>query len=432
MKSEYINAIEHRLHWLKWSEGAGESTWRRLGYSKAMPFYRHLLETADTFYMAPHFSRLVDHARQQTPDDLKFDLTWVQAQTGFLWLDEPFICPTMAPGPDVKAAMDAVNAELDTINAELRDPANNRAMIQGRIKRLEQEFIINKRNLDMLHRVQQEWKVALDKAQERVANGAPVEQVEAALSEVRAASARWPGVDVYVRAIGWNVAEAGTMVYDEWGGGGERLTAKSVYVACFQDFASYNPGKEGFGCWSYFTIRDGEALGARVTRFETKQGTGKYEDTGQHPHHYHPPGIDPAELPAWQYAHDPANRIDRRQHPLHEIRWVYTAMYLMARRLAITVQHATDRATQRRAQREGQEAPPFIRVITLRRLEAAREREAPNVVDWQWQWEVRGHWRNQFFPSEGLHKPVFIEAFIKGPSDKPLKPGVLKLFAAER
>lgn len=106
----------------------------------------------------------------------------------------------------------------------------------------------------------------------------------------------------------------------------------------------------------------------------------------------------------------------------------------MAQRLAITVQHPVDRHTHHRAAREGQTAPSFIRVITLRRLEADRQRagSAGEAPDWQWQWEVRGHWRNQWYPSEGIHKPKFIEAYLKGPEGKPLKPGATKLFAARR
>lgn len=33
---------------------------------------------------------------------------------------------------------------------------------------------------------------------------------------------------------------------------------------------------------------------------------------------------------------------------------------------------------------------------------------------------VRGFWRNQWYPSEGRHKPKWIAPYIKGPADKPL------------
>lgn len=40
--------------------------------------------------------------------------------------------------------------------------------------------------------------------------------------------------------------------------------------------------------------------------------------------------------------------------------------------------------------------------------------------DWSHRWLVSGHWRNQWYPSEGVHRPIWIDAFVKGPSDAPL------------
>jgi len=118
---------------------------------------------------------------------------------------------------------------------------------------------------------------------------------------------------------------------------------------------------------------------------------------------------------------------------LKEFYWVLTAFYLMGQRLTLTRRHETDRYTRRRGEREGKPVCSFIRSITLRRLEEDRVKEGQQRnIDWQWQWEVRGHWRNQFLPSTGEHKPVFVEAYIKGPEGKPLKPDSHKIFVARR
>jgi hypothetical protein len=86
--------------------------------------------------------------------------------------------------------------------------------------------------------------------------------------------------------------------------------------------------------------------------------------------------------------------------------------------------------------REHQVAPPYINVVTLRRLHHHAIRSGQNTtveaIDWQWSWVVRGHWRNQWYPSQGVHKPKFIESYCKGPDDKPLKPVGATLFAARR
>jgi hypothetical protein len=40
--------------------------------------------------------------------------------------------------------------------------------------------------------------------------------------------------------------------------------------------------------------------------------------------------------------------------------------------------------------------------------------------EWSHRWVVRGHWREQWYPSEGVHRLIWIEAFVKGPEDRPL------------
>ena len=226
----------------------------------------------------------------------------------------------------------------------------------------------------------------------------------------------------YVRAIAWRPIPPGenAHVFPRWEEterklvktrtgimeARENIPPGSFQFACFETMYSHVTERGGFGSWSYFILTPGDPCSARIEQFE--EMANRAADGG-------------------------AYIVDERRSVLHEIRWVYAALHLMSLRLATTVTHATDRATRRRAEREGQQAPPNIRVITLRRLEQDRQREAPaGAVDWQWQWEVRGHWRNQFYASEGTHKPVFIEAYIKGPEDKPLKPGALKLFVGKR
>ena len=64
-----------------------------------------------------------------------------------------------------------------------------------------------------------------------------------------------------------------------------------------------------------------------------------------------------------------------------------------------------------------------VTVITLRRQ---RHPDHPDhevgEVDWKWQWVVRGHWRNQWYPSIKQHRQIWIMPFMKGPEDAPIKP----------
>lgn len=206
----------------------------------------------------------------------------------------------------------------------------------------------------------------------------------------------------HLHAIGWRPIPAGTKMFI-----GPRMLPE-VAPAGYTQFLFFQKRRveNSFGCWSYMGLRDGDKLNSRIDNFErnaAEDGDGAYSD------------------------------LTHRVNELHEVRWLYAALHLMAQRFSVTVQHKPDRASRRRAEREGREIPPWIRVITLRRLEEAREKAtASGDINWRWQWEVRGHWRNQWYESEGIHKPKFIEAYIKGPEGKPLKEGAVKLFTAVR
>lgn len=214
-------------------------------------------------------------------------------------------------------------------------------------------------------------------------------------------------VKLQIRAIGWFQIPAGTEVTTSEGIKVVR-GEHSIEIVCFQDFQAINPDAQGFGCWSYFTLVPGHRCLDRIHAFERLA-----VDTDEG--HYIK---------------------GRESDELHEIRWVYSALYLMAQKLATTVSK-TDRPLRRRMEREKHppEFPPMVRIITLRRLEIARERAEAGMarhVDWQWQWDVRGHWRNQYIPGSDERRPVFIESYIKGPADKPLKPPGHKLFIGKR
>jgi hypothetical protein len=206
---------------------------------------------------------------------------------------------------------------------------------------------------------------------------------------------------IRIPAVGWMLLPPGQRITNAATGAVEVVGPQgAIHVATFQDFRNYHDGSvEGFGCWSYISIHDGELLGERVARFEDHQTQGRYR-------------------PSFE---------DRRAHPLHEIRWIYAAFSLMAQRLAATVPVHADRATRRRLEARGAPHPPLVRVVTLRRLTNPTRSTSPHTVAWSCRWPVVGHWRHL-----ASGKRVWIPKFIKGPADRPLRPGALKLFAASR
>jgi hypothetical protein len=344
--SDHLQALEQRIEWLQWGRNMLKRSHRtnltdNQHYIDALPVFLHTLEEGDTFFMNKRFGELVDHARKTIPDDIEFDLSWLHAKSGWMWIEEPFDVPKLRGINDTGL--------LPTV---IREP------------------LPGEESVDVT-------------------------------------------INVGISAIGWftippDAALNANLTVSH------ALKPGTIEVVCFQDykyFEGFNAGKtpSGFGCWSHYILQPGDKLIDRIHSFEkicqNQDDGGAYVD-------------------------------GRASDMLHEIRWVYSAFYLMAQRLATSIKREANRATRRRMQKASTKHQTFVRVISLRKLEEARPKQADDgvsaIVDWQWQWSVRGHWRNQWFRKENTHKPVFVEAYIKGPEGKPLKPETLKLFTATR
>jgi len=114
--------------------------------------------------------------------------------------------------------------------------------------------------------------------------------------------------------------------------------------------------------------------------------------------------------------------------------WSATFVFLQQRVFSISVDPA-DRHTRHRLERTGVNLDPRVRVIHLRRKIGEPSGEEPygeTVHEWHWQWLVRGHWRNQYFPSQRRNRPVFVQPYVKGPKDKPLKPVATTVYSVDR
>lgn len=191
--------------------------------------------------------------------------------------------------------------------------------------------------------------------------------------------------DARIRAVGWD------RVYEN---------GEEILVCVYREYGGL------YNCWSHFRIRAGDSLLEALYDFENVSS--------------------PYEAETFRYERG------RLMELLHEVRWVYTAMHLMSQKLTHIGSHPTDRHYRRRTLSDGGLPVPELRVISLRRQEAERLASTdPKAVDWQWQWEVRGHWRLQPY-ADGSKKQIFIEAYIKGPESKPLKNPGAKLFVARR
>src|SRR4051812_11775931 len=89
-------AIEKRIEWLRWSKTAHYTEFNSpedANLRDSLKGYKRSLTIGDTVLMNARFCELVDLARQTVPDDLKFEAEWLFAPAGWMWLEEPFLCP---------------------------------------------------------------------------------------------------------------------------------------------------------------------------------------------------------------------------------------------------------------------------------------------------------------------------------------------------
>lgn len=208
------------------------------------------------------------------------------------------------------------------------------------------------------------------------------------------------GVPLGMHALGWHAVPDDDGVFSERGG-----------VFCM----TYQATLDGYSPWSCFTLRQGDVLIDSVRSFD-EDVSKSLERRG--------------EKPKTDFGKYERNR---NMDLFHEVRWVYTAFHLMSQKLAVTIDHDGDRAMKRRFAKDSLAPAPLLRVVTLRRLEEDRPKpKAGESVDWNWQWVVNGHWTNQWYPSIGKHKHVWIDSYIKGPEDKPLKAPSATLYVAGR
>lgn len=99
-------------------------------------------------------------------------------------------------------------------------------------------------------------------------------------------------------------------------------------------------------------------------------------------------------------------------------RYFQTAQRIARQRITAHSERKLPRQMRRQLARQGEEREN-VTVITLRRPKTTSEEE--HAVEWTCRWLVRGHWRNQFYASENVHRQIWVSGYVKGPQDKELR-----------
>jgi hypothetical protein len=103
-------------------------------------------------------------------------------------------------------------------------------------------------------------------------------------------------------------------------------------------------------------------------------------------------------------------------------RLVFAAFRLAAQRGLVEQDTTrTPRSERRRTARLGLPERD-VRVARIRRTvhDSGTENGTGQGREYQHRWVVRGHWRNQWYPTVEAHRPIWISPHVKGPDDAPL------------
>lgn len=124
----------------------------------------------------------------------------------------------------------------------------------------------------------------------------------------------------------------------------------------------------------------------------------------------------------------------RRENARLRLRYLASGLLLMRQEIFRSESRPASRSLQRQLSRREPGIEPLIRVITLRRIHRQHDdsRHEENAREYSIQWIVRGHWRQQWYPSLNRHQPKWINPYVKGPEDKPLKPSRTTVYAVVR
>jgi len=136
-----------------------------------------------------------------------------------------------------------------------------------------------------------------------------------------------------------------------------------------------------------------------------------------------PRTVDPKRLPLSQLQQDQRWDTEKPRPFTNSFRLMLAMFELMTQRVTTTARRPAAKTTRKRAAREGM-ASGEVTVVTLRRHSVPdpdRERES-REVDWSCRWVVDGHWhRYRVGPGRAGVRRMWVDDYVKGPDDKPLK-----------
>lgn len=99
-----------------------------------------------------------------------------------------------------------------------------------------------------------------------------------------------------------------------------------------------------------------------------------------------------------------------------------TAWLLMDQELTESTREEASRASVKRMRNMGSKRPTDVRVIDIKRRPSSGKGSGSGR-EYRHKFLVNGHWRNQWYPGLGEHRPVWISPYLKGPENAPMLDG---------
>jgi hypothetical protein len=129
---------------------------------------------------------------------------------------------------------------------------------------------------------------------------------------------------------------------------------------------------------------------------------------------------------------------EKTDQELEKLRKFFVASQVFIRQKFLSLEiRGVEKHFKKRVERENPERKchPDIHVVQLRKVTPRQPNETQSEHEhreYQFQWTVKGHTRQQWYPSLQEHLPVYIHPYIKGPDDKPMKPRQTPIMAVVR
>lgn len=102
---------------------------------------------------------------------------------------------------------------------------------------------------------------------------------------------------------------------------------------------------------------------------------------------------------------------------------VIRASWLLMQQPISSIRRLQPRHSELRMMRRRKLDPRSVRIVSLRHRQTESVGNEAETREYTHRWIVRGHWRNQWYPSQGRHIPLWIHAHVKGPEGAPLLTG---------